>query len=139
MKASEVKIGLRVKDTHGGIYKIIVENVEGNPQQVIVEPEKGWYNGGLRKHSVKELTPYPKEQEEEEARIAREKQEQIEREWQATLVPITEKINAAVALIEEANKLASQKGHTLNDLCEVADTLEYAMEEVGWNTSSWHC
>jgi len=49
------------------------------------------------------------------------------------------KIRDAATLIEEASKIASANGESLDQLHDVTGPLVHAMDAAGWNTSSWGC
>lgn len=72
--------------------------------------------------------------------------ESLEDEFRAVQKEINEKLQEASKLIKEASSLAAMHGKDLRswdsdgeDYCFDQGLLEDAMEEAGWNTSSWHC
>jgi hypothetical protein len=64
----------------------------------------------------------------------------LAKEFEATKKLVTEKLDAAAALINEASSLASRRHESLShDYYEAVHVLESAMSDAGWSTSSWHC
>jgi len=68
----------------------------------------------------------------------------IEEEFKLLQDQVNDKIRAAAQLVREANELADTHGKNLqsvDDYDAIFDVgpLENAMEEAGWNTSSWYC
>jgi hypothetical protein len=75
------------------------------------------------------------------AQEAQQKKSQFEEEFQAYQDELNDKINQATKLIKEANQLARKNGLDLShfDLSNISEKLIDAIEECGWNTSSWQC
>jgi len=70
----------------------------------------------------------------------------MEEEFSVMVEEVNDKLKQAADLILEANELASKKGKNLQStddrdydrLFEIGH-IENAMEEAGWQTSSWYC
>lgn len=70
----------------------------------------------------------------------------MEEEFKLLQNEVNGKLQQAAALIREANQLAEAQGKNLRSLDDESydymfDTnpIENAMDEAGWNTSSWYC
>lgn len=70
----------------------------------------------------------------------RAKASKLEEEFEVYAEQISEKMEAAAKLIREANKIAKKAGvENLNDMYEATSALYSAMDDAGWNTSSFGC
>jgi hypothetical protein len=67
-----------------------------------------------------------------------EEEQRLERQFEELNETCSVKLTAAADLIREAAKLARTIRSSLVDM-NGANDLESAMEDGGWNTSSWHC
>jgi hypothetical protein len=63
----------------------------------------------------------------------------LEAEFQRVEAEVKGHMEQASKLILAAQSFAKAAGFDLQELREATGTLESAMEEAGWNTSSWHC
>ena len=63
----------------------------------------------------------------------------LEKEWHKFSKPLIAKMEQAAKLIREVNKKVQKEGFDLNEMYDLTDPLEQAMEDSGWNTSSWNC
>lgn len=52
---------------------------------------------------------------------------------------VRDKMTEASQLILDAQKIAKMAGFDLQELSDATSLLENAMDEAGWQTSSWHC
>jgi hypothetical protein len=105
---------------------VIGNKLSDGDQVVAVE----WADGTLAKANVNDI----------------EKCLSIEEEFAAMQQQVNDKIAQAATLIREAAALAAANGKDLRstddenyDYLFDQDSLESAMEDAGWNTSSWHC
>lgn len=72
--------------------------------------------------------------------VAQDELSKLEEEFRAFEVQINAKVEAAAALINEANDLAVQSGQSgLYDMWESYRPLYAAMDNAGWNTSGFSC
>ena len=67
------------------------------------------------------------------------KYSELEQAFLKVQAEVEEKLKAASTFILEAEKIASAAGLNLQDMRDATDHLEDAMNEAGWQTSSWHC
>lgn len=68
------------------------------------------------------------------------KYSQLETEWNVAEAEVKVLINAAAALIDEASEVASKAGcESLTDMYDSIRPLYRAMDNAGWNTSSFGC
>ena len=105
---------------------VIGNKLSDGDQVVAVE----WADGALPKVNVNDI----------------QKCLSIEEEFQAMVEEVNSKITQAATLIREAAALAEANGKDLRstddenyDYLFDQGKLESAMEDAGWNTSSWHC
>jgi hypothetical protein len=127
MKASDFPVDTRVvmADYHNDKGTVIGNKMRSGDEIVAVE----WDNGTLTKINVNELLT---------------EQSLFEDDFNAYKLEINAKLEAASALILEANALAAVRGNDLQsqgnyDYIFAVDLIEDAMHTAGWNTSSWHC
>lgn len=138
METKECKLNRRIALT-GKKYPLqkgaIVGPTSVHPtagEVVLVE----WDNGLIQKVTLRSLLDEG-EADEKEAEL-QEEQQKLEDEWEDTEKKIKAKLTAASVLIKDAATIASKAGKDLPHM-EVASVLEYAMDDAGWSTSSWHC
>lgn len=126
--ASDFAVDTTVKHklhaTHRGV--VIGNKLSDGDQVVAVE----WEDGTLAKVNVNDL------------QICLS----LEEEFKQMQDQVNEKLQTAARLIREAADMAEEKGKGLLDNDEddyeplfETDCIEGAMEDAGWNTSSWHC
>jgi len=96
-----------------------------------------WDDGQLAKVAIKTLLGQVEGMAENQ-RLQDEK-DRLEREFEEVQAEVEEKLSAAAKLINEAAALADRKNVSIMDMSEATYELESAMENAGWNTSSWHC
>jgi len=106
---------------------VVIGNKLSDGDQVIAVE---WADGSLSKVNVNDI----------------EKCLSLEEEFEAMVGEVNSKINQAAALIREAARIAEANGKDLRSTDEEnydylfdQGELESAMEDAGWNTSSWHC
>ena len=110
-----------------------LDNAHGN-NLVIVE----WSDGTLAKWQIKALLSEVDGIAENQRLL--DEQAEVEREFEEAKEAIGKKLAAATKLINEAATIASEKDvDILGSMYEDTRELEYAMENAGWRTSSWHC
>ena len=109
-----------------------LDNTHGN-NLVIVE----WDNGQLDKRQIKSLLSELDGAIESKRLL--DKAAKLEQEFAEVEKACKDKLQKAAKLVREAAKLASDKDIDLQEMSEATGDLEYAMEEAGWRTSSWHC
>jgi len=138
MKASQLKLKTIVALTGKTAplkRGVIVGPVSTHPslgEVVVVE----WYDNNIQKITTRSLlTEYEADQFDEKTLAAEAK---LEEEWNAVEDQVRGKVNAAAKLISEAAKIATDSGHNLSEM-DCTGNLEDAMDEGGWNTSSWSC
>jgi hypothetical protein len=139
MKASECTLKARVGfiSGYGGVSRgsVIVEPTTlPNGQEVVVVE---WDNGGIQKLGVSSLVPEA-EIAAEEARAKAEK-ERLEAEFAVVAAKVKEKADAAAALINEAQELASTIGREARYMNDACDNLQDALDSSGWYQSSYSC
>lgn len=103
---------------------VIGNNLKDGDQVVAVE----WADGSLAKVNVNDI----------EICLS------VEEEFELVKDQVNEKLQRAAELIHEANKLAREGGRSglveeSYDSTFEVHLLENAMEQAGWNTSSWYC
>ena len=139
MELQNCKVGTRVafidkwQPCNKGVVKSKVEPYMNHGLMVIVE----WDNGLLEKVNLSSLITEA-EGIAQDARI-REEQDRLEADWAQVESLVTEKLNAAAALINEANALASKAGKELHEMWDSTSHLMDAMDDAGWRTSSMSC
>lgn len=139
MKASDCTLKARVAHiSHwGGVNKgtIIVEPAlqANGVTMAVVE----WDNGSIQKMDVSALITEA-EIAAEEAKAKAEK-ERLDAEFAVVAAKVKEKADAAAALINEAQEIAStlnREARYMNDAC---DLLQEALDSSGWYQSSQSC
>lgn len=101
--------------------------------KVFVQWEKRWDNDSdrLNEVNVKDLLLESE---------AKDKLSELEKEYQELENQILPKMKEIAKLIKESNKLAKKGGYeSLSEMYEVTGNLYHAMDQAGWNTSSWGC
>lgn len=64
---------------------------------------------------------------------------ELEQVFHKVEAEVQDKMKEAGQLILDAQNIAMAAGFNLKELSEATSALEHAMEEAGWQTSSWHC
>jgi molecular chaperone DnaK (HSP70) len=100
---------------------------------VIVETED---DGALKKYQLKQLLS-ESDGLAENKRLQDEK-ERLEKEFEEVEKLCSANLRDAAKLINDAAKMAAKQGVSVQDMDGVYD-LERAMDNAGWNTSSWSC
>lgn len=113
-------------EPHYGVITTLVKD-----DQVVVE----WDDEYHRSHysalvSANDLLP----EEEAKADFSR-----LEKEFSEIVDHLREKMVAAAKLINEAGKFAKKHELNLSEMYDVYDPLYTAMDNAGWNTSSFGC
>jgi hypothetical protein len=126
--ASDFTVGMDVQ--HKGNTKrrgVVIGNQLSDGDQVVAVE---WADGQLAKVNVNDI----------------QKCLSMEEEFALMRTQVNEKLQAAADLISEATNLAKAHGKNLlsNDDEDYeplfdTDAIEGAMDDAGWNTSSWHC
>lgn len=70
---------------------------------------------------------------------ANEKWSKLEADFDRVTVEVKAKLSEAGKLIAAADQFATDNGFDIQKLWKATGVLEKAMENAGWNTSSWHC
>jgi hypothetical protein len=114
-----------------------------NKGAILVPPKDGkiavveWDNGSIQKMDVSTLIPEAA-LEAEEAKAKAEK-ERLEAEFAVVAAKVKEKADAAAALINEAQELASTIGREARYMNDACDNLQDALDSSGWYQSSYSC
>jgi len=96
-----------------------------------------WEGGHISKVDIKNLLA-------EVAGIAenqrlQDEKDRLEREFATVEVAVKDKLADAAKLVNEAAAIANKGNVDIQDMYDATRDLERAMENAGWNTSSWHC
>ena len=127
----EDRVATKVTDRHSHVrYGKVLTALDGG--DLLVEwDEQRW--GASSK--MERLSP-SKLMTETEAKYLINK---LETEFSELEDKVAEKLDEAAKLIREAGTSATAHGETLHDMYEATGTLIEAMDDAGWNTSSWNC
>lgn len=98
--------------------------------RVVIKWDDKWKND--RSHPLNPISLFP------EADI-RFKFSILETEFKRVEDEVRIKMKEAGAIILDAAKFARDAGFEITNLDNAVGSLENAMGEAGWNTSSWHC
>lgn len=63
----------------------------------------------------------------------------LEKEFKLVEKEVAVKLKEAAKLLKEANKIAKKTGNNLSEMYEAIDPLYAAMDQCGWQTSSFGC
>jgi hypothetical protein len=141
LKESQCKLGAVVylsgktaPLTKGTIAGPVSQHPNKNVGKVVIVE---WETGELTKVALSALLSEMDGLAENE-RILHEA-ERLEREFAEVEEQVTSKLNEAAKLVSEAAVLATKKGLDLQEMYDAVNSLERAMENAGWRTSSWRC
>jgi len=116
-----------------GTIKSDVEADKKLGHVVIVE----WGNRHLQKVDIRELITEAEGFAQDE--YVRSEQNRLEREFEHAQFAVTVKMKEAADAINAAVKLAKEKGSSLQDMYSAVVPLMDALDNAGWNTSSFSC
>jgi hypothetical protein len=138
MEAKDCQVGTRValvSKTQPCLKGVIKSQVEKHKTHdtIIVE----WDGGALQKVTLRSIIT------EAEGKLQdkqiKDEQDRLEQEFDKVQDTIRLKIRLAAASIKEAAALANKAGTDLRDMYEDVGPLMDALDDAGWNPSSFSC
>jgi hypothetical protein len=108
----------------------VVKAVSSEHGKVFVQWDSSW-----RKPNPEEVLETALLTEKEGEKIL----SKLEEEFNLWSKEVKEKVEVAAGLLAEAGKLAKSHGHELYGLYDIHRPLIRAMDDCGWNTSSFNC
>jgi hypothetical protein len=124
-------VPLRYEEDDPPAYGVVTAVTDDN---VIIKWDATRYDaaheGNLDLEDQKSL--YPEEE-------LKKKWSKLEEDFTKLEVQVVDKVKAAGKLLREANKIAKKTGHSLEEMYDAISPLMDAMDDCGWNTSSFGC